>query len=185
MPSFIPIPHHTLRQAPWFFFCSRLCNSSWVLQCSLKSCLELWSRGAPYVIHYCDSNCKTPNISRRQDILLRNGGGITTATDFSGCARSCLMALGGLSQSTVGPLNSLQHSYRMEKKVEPIRPALRTSVLTDKSNPICTIALVSMGSLWHLQPAVLWGSFFLHVYRLGPSSHWKELQWRFWLPFHE
>lgn len=106
------------------------------------------------------SSYKTLCISRQQDILLRNVAGITAAADFSGLARSCPLAL-----------KLSEHCHRAEwghytlsppllsdgKKVETIRPALRAAVQTDKSESMCVCALLSMGSLWHLQPAVLQG----------------------------
>lgn len=90
-------------------------------------------------------------------------------------------AFRGLSQNRVGPLNTLSGRQALRSEnycTDRPRP--------DKSESICALAFLSVGSLWHLQPAVLRGraSSFMFIDR-ELSSHWKELEWRFWLPLHE
>ncbi len=143
----------------------------------------------------CYSSYKILSISRQQDILLRNVAGITAAADFSGLARSCPMAL-----------KLSEHCHRAEWGHYTLSPPLlsdgkkgwdhQTSAESwctdrpwpDKSESICVWALLAMGSLWHLQPAVLQGrasSVMFIDWEL--SSNWKELEWRLslWLPLHE
>lgn len=61
-------------------------STPWILLAALHM-----QRG--FVSYLLQRQKKTLSISRQQDILLRNMSGITAATDFSGLARSCLMAL--------------------------------------------------------------------------------------------
>lgn len=100
---------------------------------------------AVWAIH---SRYKTLSIGGQQDVLLRNTAGITAATDFSGCIRSCPMAVKLLEDSyRVGPLYS-PPQLSEGKKVETIRKALRAAVLIDKESisPLCGKYLTSSAS---------------------------------------
>ena len=139
----------------WHFIC--LCN------------MALWVNYPGY---------KTPGIGRQQDILLRTAAGTTAAVDFFGLARSCPMAL-RLSEDC--------HRERGHYTLSPIwwqkgwdhqtgaESCCTDRPWPDKSESMCAWALCSMGSLWHLQPAVLRGrapSIMFIDWELS-SSNWK------------